>query len=71
MKYCKKCHILYSDAAGACPKCGVVTPNNDASDEPATPVDKRAVKRDWLWLAVGIPLFIGVICLMIYLLKLS
>ena len=66
MKYCKRCHILYSSAAAACPKCGIKAP--EESSEPPK-ADKKAVRRDWIMLAVGIPLFIGAIYLIIYLIK--
>ena len=73
MKYCKSCHILYSDAAGACPKCGVIQPEKAPAknDAPQQSADKRSVRRDWLWIAVGVPLFIGLIYLLVYLIKIS
>jgi uncharacterized membrane protein YvbJ len=66
MKYCKRCHILYSNSAAACPKCGISKPEEGAEPQKA---DKKAVRRDWIMLAVGIPLFIGAIYLIIYLIK--
>lgn len=66
MKYCRRCHILYSSAAAACPKCGAAAP---PKEEEAAPADKREVRRDWIMLIVGIPLFIGAIYLIISLIR--
>lgn len=70
MKYCKKCHILYSSFAAACPKCGAeeaaaAARNAARSDE----ADKKTVRRDWLWLVIGIPLLIGIMYLIVFLTK--
>ena len=67
MKYCRNCHILYSSQAAACPKCGVAAPE-EQPQEAALP-DKAAVRRDWIWIAIGVPVLIGVIYLLILLLK--
>ena len=68
MKYCEKCHTLYSSDAASCPKCGVQEPASEAADTPA-PESRGARVRDWIWLAVGIPLFIGFIYLIVYIIK--
>ena len=70
MRYCKNCHILYSSEAAACPKCGI--PHEAESMKEAlssAPSDKKTVRRDWLWIAIGVPVLIGVIYLLILLLK--
>lgn len=69
MKYCRKCHILYSSYAAACPKCGAVLQSNAEAEPP--PAEKKTVRRDWLWLVIGIPLLIAVMYLAVYLIKLS
>lgn len=69
MRYCKKCHILYSSEAAACPKCGCdaeAAKRSETADEKAPESD---VKRDWLWLIIGIPLLIGLIYLFVYIFK--
>ena len=69
MKYCKKCHTPYSDEAAVCPKCGVSAEKAaraEISDENA---EKRRVGLDWLWLVIGIPPFIGLIYLFVWLLR--
>lgn len=70
MRYCKNCHILYSSEAAACPKCGVPPDAEIAAQRAeAAPADKKAVRRDWVWIAIGVPVLIGVIYLLILLLK--
>ena len=66
MKYCRNCHILYSSQAAACPKCGVAAPKDTPESAPA---DKAAIRKDWIWIAVGVPVLIGVIYLLILILK--
>lgn len=68
MKYCKKCHILYSDAAAACPKCGVREPD-EAEAAPGEKPEKGRVVRDWVWIAVGVPVLIAAIYALIKLLN--
>ena len=69
MKYCEKCHLAYSDEAAACPRCGV-SPEKAANAEIAEEkAERRRVGLDWLWLVVGIPLFIGLIYLLVWLLN--
>ena len=66
MKYCKNCRILYSDEAAACPKCGVSVPHEEGE---AAPAEKSRVVRDWIWIAIGVPLLIGAIYALIKLLN--
>lgn len=65
MKYCKNCHILYSSCAAACPKCGI----KPQRQQEQTPADGKAVRRDWLWLVIGIPALIGAIYLIALFIK--
>lgn len=67
MKYCRKCRIFYSDQAAACPKCGVSVEAAKENEVAEGEADKRRVRLDWLWLAIGIPLFIGLIYLLVWL----
>ncbi|MCR5611816.1 MAG: hypothetical protein K6F68_08335 [Clostridiales bacterium] len=69
MKFCRKCRIFYSSQAAACPKCGVSYEAAKESEIAEGEADKRSVRRDWLWLAIGVPLFIGLIYLLIVLFK--
>ncbi|MBO4848609.1 MAG: hypothetical protein J5586_05605 [Clostridia bacterium] len=69
MKYCRNCHILYSDEAAACPRCGVAAPEKEAAPEPEAQPDPGSVRRDWLYLVIGIPLFIAFSYLIVYLIK--
>ena len=56
MKYCKKCGVLYSGLLDHCPKCD---PLIAAHVEPPAPeADKRTRVKQWVGLAVGIPLLI-------------
>lgn len=72
MKYCKKCHILYSGYAAACPKCGADKAAAEAKDARAeSEPDKKTVRRDWLWLVIGIPALIVVMYLIVLLTKLA
>lgn len=66
MKYCKKCHILYSSFAAACPKCGAV---RKAPESENAVNDEKQARRDWLWLVIGIPALIAVMYLIVYLTK--
>ena len=66
MKYCRNCHILYSSQAAACPKCGIAQPK--AEEQEASP-ERNEVRRDWLWILIGVPALIGVVYLLILLLK--
>ena len=72
MKYCKKCHILYSSFAAACPKCGTERAAvQAAAQERETEADKKTVRRDWLWLVIGIPVLIAIMYLIVYLVRLA
>ena len=66
MKYCRNCRILYSSQAAACPKCGIAEPPKEQA--PVEP-DKARVRRDWVWIGIGVPVLIGVVYLLILLMK--
>lgn len=66
MKRCENCRTLYSEEAAACPKCGVREPE----EAPGADKPEKAALRDWIWLVIGIPLFIWLIYLLVYIIKL-
>ena len=68
MKYCRNCHILYSSQAAACPKCGIAKPS-ESTETADAPKDRSAIRRDWIWIGIGVPVLIGVIYLLILVLK--
>ena len=63
MKYCKKCGVLYT--TDVCPKCGIQFPEQEETEKKQA--DPGEVRRNWIALIIGIPVFIGVIMLVIYL----
>ena len=65
--FCKKCGTLYTDSLGECPKCNEEAllkamgnqPGSDrAADSAPAPADRKTVRRQWIAILVGIPLFI-------------
>lgn len=68
MKFCKECGTLYDEKQIDCPKCASKNiPVNEAQmDEAAA---QKARKRSWLQILIGVPLFIGAIYLIIYLMQ--
>ncbi len=50
MKYCKKCGVLYT--TDVCPKCGIVKPEEEA---PNTPASAKEVRKQWIALIIAIP----------------
>lgn len=69
MKYCKNCRIFYSDSAAACPKCGVDSEKARAEAISSEAAEHKRVVRDWIFIAIGVPLFIGLIYLLVYILR--
>ena len=71
MKYCKKCHILYSSELPCCPKCNPALEQAKAQQDehPAEKADPALVRRQWLWLCIGIPLFILLLYAVAYIMK--
>lgn len=65
MKYCKNCGVLYSTEV--CPKCGIEMPKEPETPREMTEEDKKKQKKDWIALLIGIPAFIGIIYLVIWL----
>ena len=56
MKFCMKCGAFYEEkGAKGCPRCAETA--------------RRARRRAWIELCVGIPAFIGAIYLIIYLIR--
>lgn len=73
MKFCKACGTLYDENVGECPTCVGAQLQRDDTDFNVTdqnmPPEEVARKRkkDWIWLALGVPgmiaLFYGVFAL--------
>lgn len=76
IRFCKACGTLYNDKAGACPRCasrklleedpGGGAVNRGMSEEELA----RARRSSWIGILVGVPLFIGAIYLIYFLIKL-
>ncbi len=64
MKYCKKCGVLYT--TDVCPKCGIVAPEDTASEEKA---ELKTVRSQWIALIIAIPSAILLIMGVLYLLQ--
>lgn len=69
MKYCKKCGVLYDSSLPSCPKCNPELLKYQDSIQNAPKADKDTIKKQWIGLCIGIPAFIGIIYLVIYLIK--
>ena len=76
MKFCMKCGAFYEGKDGqGCPKCAEAA--KLLADAEAAEIDhamdadtaRRARRRAWAQLIVGVPAFIGVIYLIIYLIR--
>ncbi len=76
MKFCKVCGTIYDPSAGPCPKCTErelmeQEAERQAYDETMNPeAQKKARKRDWIQLVIGVPAMIGLFYLVFYLAKL-
>ncbi len=68
MKICPKCKTVYSSYAAACPRCGIQQPERP---DDVAPAPKERVRRDWIWILVGVPAFIGLIYLILWIMKLA
>lgn len=76
MKFCVKCGTFYDETGNeSCPNCAELAQLhqqaeaaevNHAMDEPSA---RRARKRAWAQLCIGVPAFIGFIYLIIYLIR--
>ncbi|MBQ1631336.1 MAG: hypothetical protein II049_00780 [Clostridia bacterium] len=64
MKYCKQCGVLYT--TDVCPKCGVVTPEQQ---EQKTVAEPKTVRRQWIALVIAIPAAILLITGILHLLQ--
>lgn len=73
MKICPKCHTIYSNYAAACPKCGITEPPVGASSQvnatERAEIEKSRVQRDWIWIAVGLPMFIALLYTIVWAMK--
>lgn len=74
MKYCKRCGVLFSDAANECRRCkiplemvpdGVMMKEGDITPEEL----KGKKKKDWIVLCIGVPVLFGIIFGIYYLMK--
>lgn len=76
MKICKTCGTLYEPKHGGCPKCQtepLLKENSpaDVTDHAMTPdQERKARKKAWIEIVIGVPLLIGLIYLLFYAIKL-
>jgi hypothetical protein len=75
IRFCKSCGTLYDDKAGGCPKCEAVRlPEEEEGDalnrEMSGEELKKARRNSWIGILVGVPLFIGGIYLIFFIIKL-
>ena len=77
MKVCKKCGTLYNEKVGPCPKCYTedLLISGEAAkheiDTDMTPEEaKKARKKSWIQILIGMPLFIGFIYIIFLLIRL-
>lgn len=76
IRLCEKCATLFDDKAGGCPKCTAERILNE--DCGAHAVDgtmcgealKKARRNSWIGILIGVPLFIGGIYLIFFMIKL-
>ena len=76
MHFCKTCGTLYPDSLGGCPRCNAkaVTEAHEQQEKeqpPAAPADRGTVRRQWIAILIGVPAFIGVLYLIIWLYRLA
>ncbi len=69
MKRCPSCKTFYSSYAAACPKCGIRRSEAELAEVSKSAPSKKEVRRDWLWIVIGVPALIGVIYLIIWIMK--
>lgn len=76
IRFCKKCGTLYNDANGPCPKCEEARilaedPGGHAVNANMTPEQTARARRSaWISIAIGVPLLIGIIYILVYIMKL-
>lgn len=65
MPFCKTCGTFYPKSMGICPKCNaneLLEQQADAAPPPLTPEAEHALKkRRWITIIVGLPMLIGLI----------
>lgn len=76
IRFCKSCGTLYDDKAGGCPKCeaGRLPEEEEGGDVLSREMSgeelKKARRNSWIGILVGVPLFIGGIYLIFFIIKL-
>ena len=76
IRFCRQCGTLYNDSGGECPKCAAnkllcEDPTGHATNAEMTPEQaSRARRSAWISIAIGVPLFIGIIYIIVYIMKL-
>lgn len=76
IRFCKSCGTLYNDRAGGCPKCTarkILDENADGGsvDRNMSGEElKKARRKSWIGILIGVPLFIGGIYLLFFIIKL-
>ncbi|MDD3920219.1 MAG: hypothetical protein PHO41_03485 [Eubacteriales bacterium] len=76
MPFCKTCGTFYPNSMEVCPKCNakVVQEQIEQAEAqaPSTMTEeeiKAARKKSWIQILIGVPAFIGLIYLLIWLMK--
>ena len=59
MKHCKNCGTFYNSSLPCCPKCNPQLKQYDEEIKTAPKADSQKVKRQWIFLIIGIPALIG------------
>ncbi len=76
IRFCKNCGTLYDDSFGPCPKCEEKRileedPDAHAVNGRMTPEQAARARRSaWISIGIGVPLLIGIIYILVYLMKL-
>lgn len=72
LKFCKQCGTLYTTSLGVCPKCGTKEAEERAREAEiaSAPAEKGSVRRDWLFIVIGVPLFIAFLYAAVWLFRL-
>ena len=58
MRFCKTCGTLYASNLDCCPKCNPKAAEAIERQKDAPKADPQAVKKQWVLIVIGIPLFI-------------
>lgn len=57
MKFCKTCGTLYGSGLECCPKCNPKAQEAMEQQKNAPEADKKTVKKQWIRILIGVPLF--------------